>query len=749
MTSVLCAMAACAAVALELPNGRIVRTVETNGVTAVYFELTPEPTSFIRGVVALPPIEKWNGRLKGLGGGGPANYLNDKGPVNAAMQGWAAVYSDLGSSRGVSTPAQIRDYGHRATHLACTTAKALVQEKYGKPAHHAYFVGGSTGGGQGFHEMLRYPDDYDGVISMVPANTRLPLHVYFAWNLRLMTDAAGKSIFSDAELAAVEEAAIDVFRDKDEPWARGRFLTDSRYDPETEKAIVARAIARAPSLNRPDLLDRLHKLFTGPVLDGKRIHAGVPFSGSFRKAAGNQWMLQWYLPKGRPLHSVTDAELIDWLKTWGPDCNACDPDVSAFAARGGKLLVWAGLEDSICPYPALMDWHDAAERKVGRETLDACCRMYLLPGLAHGRGRGLGGVDDAERIIIDWVERGIRPEVVQGSLRDGTKIDLKPYPACFEKPARERVKVLFDTDMKTDYDDIGALAMLHALADAGECELLSVVQSSRGNAGLAVVEIVNKYYGRADILVGAMHEGGVVHPGDAHAFGLLEKYAGDYRYRDSAKAPAAVDVMRQTLAAQPDGSVVVCAVGFMTNLRDLLLSKGDRYSPLDGKALVAQKVKKAVIMACSYPNGSEHNSKGDWEASKVTFEEWPTPIVFTDYQYGRHIYAGRVVSELPDTRNPVRDAFRFKLPSRDKVNDKTYDRLAGHPSWDETAVLAAVRPLGMYFNVERGTYQMVGTKGDNVWIADPKSANCRLVDKATKEEVGRAMDELMCRPPRR
>ena len=310
-TTSLCALAACVAVALELPNGRIVRTVETNGVTAVYFELTPEPTSFIRGVVALPPVEKWNGRLKGLGGGGPANYLNDKGPINAAMQGWAAVYSDLGSSRGVSTPAQIRDYGHRATHLACTTAKALVQEKYGKPAHHAYFVGGSTGGGQGFHEVLRYPDDYDGVISMVPANTRLPLHVYFAWNLRLMTDAAGKSIFSDAELAAVEEAAIDVFRDKDEPWARGRFLTDSRYDPETEKAIVARAIARAPSLNRPDLLDRLHKLFTGPVLDGKRIHAGVPFSGSFRKAAGNQWMLQWFLGPDRALHTVTDEELAD------------------------------------------------------------------------------------------------------------------------------------------------------------------------------------------------------------------------------------------------------------------------------------------------------------------------------------------------------------------------------------------------------------------------------------------------------
>lgn len=122
--------------------------------------------------------------------------------------------------------------------------------------------------------------------------------------------------------------------------------------------------------------------------------------------------------------------------------------------------------------------------------------------------------------------------------------------------------------------------------------------------------------------------------------------------------------------------------------------------------------------------------------------------MFTDYQYGRDIYAGREVSELPDTRNPVRDAFKFKLPARDKVNEKTYDRLAGHPSWDETAVLAAVRPLEQYFNVERGTYRMVGTKGENVWIADPTSSNCRLTEKMSKEDVGRAMDELMCRPPR-
>ncbi len=315
------------------------------------------------------------------------------------------------------------------------------------------------------------------------------------------------------------------------------------------------------------------------------------------------------------------------------------------------------------------------------------------------------------------------------------------------KVAAGPVKVIFDTDMYTDYDDIGALAMLHALADAGECELLAVVQSTRGNTGLAVVEIVNRYYGRPDLLVGALHDTGVCGPG-ARGFNLLQKYEGWYKYADSSQAPDATEVFRKTLAAQPDGSVVVCAVGFMTNLRRLLESKGDQYSPLDGRALVAKKVKKAVIMACSYPTGKEHNSAGDWEASKITFDQWPTPIVFSDWQYGRYIFTGRVVSELLDTRNPVRDAYAYRLPPRDKVNDTTYDRLAGHPSWDQTAILAAVRELDRYFNTERGTYRMVGTKGENEWVADESSPNCRLTVKMSKEDVGKVIDELMARPPK-
>ena len=309
------------------------------------------------------------------------------------------------------------------------------------------------------------------------------------------------------------------------------------------------------------------------------------------------------------------------------------------------------------------------------------------------------------------------------------------------------VKVIFDTDMYTDYDDIGALAMLHAMTDAGEAELLAVTQCTRGNSGLAVVEIINRYYGRPDLPVGCLHGIGVQGTG-AKGFGLLEKYAGWYQHLDNQTAPDAVEVFRKTLAAQPDGSVVICAVGYLSNLRVLLESQGDAFSPLGGRELVAQKVKKTVIMACSYPSGSEHNSAGDWQSSKIVFEQWPTPIVFVDYQYGRDLYAGRAVAESAGEWNPVKDAFKNRLTPRENVTATSYDRLAGHPSWDEAAVLAAVRDLSRYFNTERGMFQMVGTNGDDEWIANATSSCVRVTVKMPKEDVGKVMDELMTRPPK-
>src|SRR5712692_11763918 len=73
--------------------------------------------------------------------------------------------------------------------------------------------------------------------------------------------------------------------------------------------------------------------------------------------------------------------------------------------------------------------------------------------------------------------------------------------------AREPVEVVFDTDMALDVDDVGALALLHALANRGECRILAVgvSESSRAYDGLwaaPMADVINRYYGRPEIPVG-------------------------------------------------------------------------------------------------------------------------------------------------------------------------------------------------------------------------------------------------------
>src|ERR1700683_90605 len=63
--------------------------------------------------------------------------------------------------------------------------------------------------------------------------------------------------------------------------------------------------------------------------------------------------------------------------------------------------------------------------------------------------------------------------------------------------------VIFDTDMGNDIDDALALAMLHALSDRGECELIGVTLTNAHPAAVPYIRMLNRFYGRGDLPVGA------------------------------------------------------------------------------------------------------------------------------------------------------------------------------------------------------------------------------------------------------
>lgn len=312
----------------------------------------------------------------------------------------------------------------------------------------------------------------------------------------------------------------------------------------------------------------------------------------------------------------------------------------------------------------------------------------------------------------------------------------------------EGPKIIFDSDMYTDFDDVGALAVLHALADAGECEILGTVVSAHGPASVGMVECINAFYGRGDLPVGAPKGlgRGPHNDSDAEKSGPYNHYIRivkadpSIRHPLVSQAPDANETYRKILAAQPDGSVTIVTTGFTTNLRRLLETKGDAVSPLDGRALVAKKVKEWYAMACKYPDGFEYNSGMDGGSSQIVLRDWPTPAYFCDFNYGVDVYSGVAVAARTEAVNPVRDVFKRALPEYGEVG-------RGHPSWDEVTVLAAVRGWQKYFGVVRGHFEIVNGV-DNHWTADPNGSHYVLTVKTPKAEVGRILDELMSRPPK-
>ncbi|RYD79618.1 MAG: nucleoside hydrolase, partial [Verrucomicrobiaceae bacterium] len=150
---------------------------------------------------------------------------------------------------------------------------------------------------------------------------------------------------------------------------------------------------------------------------------------------------------------------------------------------------------------------------------------------------------------------------------------------CFAvTPMEGKERVIFDTDVGGDVDDAGALAVLHALADHGDIDILAIGVVIGHKAGVPFVDAVNTWYGRPDLPVGAI-KGKAPYNRDEYMVPVVAEYPHDLTQET---APDVVKLYRKVLAAEPDHSVTMIAVGPATNIRDLLKSEPDEHSALSG-----------------------------------------------------------------------------------------------------------------------------------------------------------------------
>lgn len=234
------------------------------------------------------------------------------------------------------------------------------------------------------------------------------------------------------------------------------------------------------------------------------------------------------------------------------------------------------------------------------------------------------------------------------------------------------VKVFFDTDMETDCDDAGAMAVLHTLADRGACEILATVVSVRDVNSAATVDAINRYRGRPNLPLGMVKGAGVLE---------RSKFAGPiakefpHRVTSPDAVPDAVKVYREVLAKQADRSVVIVTVGYVTNLKGLLQAPASDGLP-SGLDLIQSKVARWVCMGGNFIGNPP---KDDLKLGNVNFQRDATSAHYVIHHWpGEIVFAGREVCSVPSglqigeglattpASNPVRRAYEHYFGGKAK-----------------------------------------------------------------------------------
>jgi purine nucleosidase len=269
------------------------------------------------------------------------------------------------------------------------------------------------------------------------------------------------------------------------------------------------------------------------------------------------------------------------------------------------------------------------------------------------------------------------------------------------KAHSDPVRLIFDTDICGDCDDALALGMIHSLQSRGVCSLLAVTVSVDNDLAAPFVDAVNTFYGRGAIPIGVVGKGGVVEKSKYLSMVEEKEPDGSFRYPhdllSGSSAKSATDVLRATLATQPDRSVVIAQVGFSTNLAHLLDSPPDKHSPLSGKELVERKVQSLSLMAGAFQpiEGKnrylEYNVIKDIASASALASRWPTAIVYSGFEIGISLPYPAISIER-DYRyvkhHPLAEAYiRYIPPPHNR------------PTWDLTSVLYAAHPDRGYFDV--------------------------------------------------
>jgi feruloyl esterase len=394
------------------------------------------------------PASGWNGKFQAVGNGGWSGAIVYGPLARALAHGYATASTDTGHTGGSGSfalghPEKLIDFGYRAVHQMTVEAKAIIAAFYGNGPKLSYWVGCSSGGKQGLKEAQRFPGDYDGIVAGAPANywTHLMTGQLWAAHATLKDPA---SYIPPSKYPMINKAVLEAC-DALDGVADGVIENPARrrFDPKTllcqeedgPACLTAPQVEAAKKIYGPSKNLRTGKEIFPGLAPGSELVWGAlaggpkPFAiadDHFKYVVFKDPSWDW-----RTLNFETDVALAD--KIDNGTINATDPNLKAFVAHGGKLILYHGWNDQLIAPQNSVNYYKSVEAAMGGASkVSESVRLFMAPGMGHCLGGPGPNAFDAVGALEQWVEKGKAPDQIVASHIVGGKVDrsrpLCPYP---------------------------------------------------------------------------------------------------------------------------------------------------------------------------------------------------------------------------------------------------------------------------------------------------------------------------------
>ncbi|KAL1967366.1 hypothetical protein VTN77DRAFT_3150 [Rasamsonia byssochlamydoides] len=444
---------------------------------AVQVNVTSSATSAFSFGLFLPTA--WNHRFLAVGNGGFAGGINWLDMGAGVGYGFAAMSTDTGHNSSIfdgpwalHAEEKLVDWGWRAMHGSIIIAKQLTEAYYGDSLQYSYYSGCSTGGRQGLKEAEMFPDDFDGILAGSPA----------WWTRRLQPWTVKAGLYNGPAGAShsIPESLFPIISDEvvkqcdPQDGVKDSIIQDPHRCRLRLEALLCQGSETTNCLTA-DQLDTLYEIYSPyvdinqtfvfpPVLPGSESQWAVVIGNGTPNSLGTDY-IRYFLQLGADWSpDEFDYSIVELADQLDPgNATADDFDLSPFYRRGGKLLQYHGMSDSLIPtYSSLYFYNQVVKTLAPKGIdLDRFYRFFYVPGMQHCSGtpsnmnapwyfagpnqagalstsiHSVPGFSDASHDVLlalmAWVENGTAPtQIIATKWHNDTLQDkvLRQRPLC-------------------------------------------------------------------------------------------------------------------------------------------------------------------------------------------------------------------------------------------------------------------------------------------------------------------------------